>query len=110
MTSLLAFVGAAVLEIAGCFAFWSWLKLDKSALWLIPGVIALAGFAYLLTLVDAAFAGRAYAAYGGIYIALALIWGWMIEGQKPDQWDLTGAAICLAGMAVILFGPRSFSA
>ena len=110
MTSLLAFVGAAVLEIAGCFAFWSWLKLDKSALWLIFGVIALAGFAYLLTLVDAAFAGRAYAAYGGIYIALALIWGWMIEGQKPDQWDLTGAAICLAGMAVILFGPRSFSA
>ncbi len=106
MNSLLAFVGAAVLEIAGCFAFWSWLKLDKSALWLIPGMIALAGFAWLLTLVDAAFAGRAYAAYGGVYIAAALAWGWMIEGQRPDTWDLTGAAICLVGMAVILFGPR----
>ena len=110
MSSLLAFTGAACLEIAGCFAFWSWLKLDKSALWLIPGLIALAGFAYLLTLVNAAFAGRAYAAYGGIYIAAALAWGWMIEGQRPDSWDLTGAAICLLGMAVILFGPRSLSA
>jgi small multidrug resistance family-3 protein len=109
MTSLAAFIGAAVLEIAGCFAFWSWLKLGKSALWLIPGVIALGGFAYLLTLVDAAFAGRAYAAYGGIYIAAALVWGWMIEGQRPDTWDLTGAAICLVGMAVILFGPRSLA-
>jgi len=109
VTSLAAFIGAAVLEIAGCFAFWSWLKLGKSALWLIPGVIALAGFAYLLTLVDAAFAGRAYAAYGGIYVAAALVWGWMIEGQRPDTWDLTGAAICLVGMAVILFGPRSLT-
>ena len=110
MTSLLAFAGAAVLEIAGCFAFWSWLRLDKPALWLIPGIIALAGFAYLLTLVDAGFAGRAYAAYGGIYIAAALVWGWVIEGHRPDTWDLTGAAICLVGMAVILFGPRSLSA
>jgi small multidrug resistance family-3 protein len=109
MNSLLAFAGAAVLEIAGCFAFWSWLKLDRSALWLVPGLLALAGFAYLLTLVDAAFAGRAYAAYGGIYIAAALLWGWMIEGQRPDTWDLTGAAICLVGMAVILFAPRPLS-
>ncbi len=107
MTSLLAFVGAAVLEIAGCFAFWSWLRLGKSALWLVPGVIALVGFAWLLTIVESPFAGRAYAAYGGIYIAAALIWGWMIEGQKPDQCDLTGAALCLVGMAVILFAPRS---
>ncbi len=109
MTSLAAFAGAAVLEIAGCFAFWSWLRLDKSALWLVPGLIALAGFAYLLTLVDAAFAGRAYAAYGGVYISAALVWGWMIEGQRPDQWDLSGAAICLVGMAVILFAPRSLA-
>ena len=106
MTALV-YVSAALAEIAGCFAFWSWLKLGKSALWLIPGMVALAGFAYLLTLADAAFAGRAYAAYGGIYIAAALIWGWMIEGQKPDQWDLTGAAICLVGMAAILFAPRA---
>ena len=109
MNSLLAFVGAAVLEIAGCFAFWSWLRLDKSVLWLAPGIIARAGFAWLLTLVDSPFAGRAYAAYGGIYIAAALVWGWAMEGQKPDQWDIAGAALCLAGMAVILFAPRSLA-
>src|SRR5688572_14303424 len=110
MTSLLAFLGAALMEIAGCFAFWAWLKLDKSALWLIPGIAALALFAYLLTLVESSFAGRAYAAYGGIYIASALAWGWLVERQRPDQWDLIGAAICLVGMAVILFGPRSVAA
>jgi small multidrug resistance family-3 protein len=110
MTSILAFVGAAVMEIAGCFAFWAWLKLDKSALWLIPGVAALALFAYLLTLVESPVAGRAYAAYGGVYIASALAWGWLVERQRPDQWDLIGAAICLVGMAVILFGPRAMQA
>jgi small multidrug resistance family-3 protein len=110
MTSLLAFLGAALMEIAGCFAFWAWLKLDKSALWLIPGIAALALFAYLLTLVESPFAGRAYAAYGGVYIASALAWGWLVERQRPDQWDLIGAAICLVGMAVILFGPRAMQA
>ena len=67
-------------------------------------------FAWLLTLVEAAFAGRAYAAYGGIYIACALAWGWMVEGYRPDQWDVIGAAICLVGMAVILFAPRAMQA
>ena len=110
MTSILAFLGAAAMEIAGCFAFWAWLKLDKSALWLIPGIAALALFAYLLTLVESPFAGRAYAAYGGVYIASALAWGWLVERQRPDQWDLIGAAVCLVGMAVILFGPRSVAA
>ena len=107
--SLAAFAAAALFEIAGCFAFWAWLKLGKSALWLIPGLIALALFAYLLTLVESPFAGRAYAAYGGIYIAAALIWGWLVEGHAPDRWDLIGAAICLTGMAVILFAPRTMA-
>jgi small multidrug resistance family-3 protein len=93
-------------EIAGCFAFWAWLKLDKSAWWLLPGTAALALFAYLLTLIDAEHAGRAYAAYGGVYITAALFWLWIIEGTIPDRWDLLGATICLAGAAVILFGPR----
>lgn len=110
MKTVVVYIGAAIAEIAGCFAFWGWLRLGKPVWWLLPGLLSLIAFAYLLTLVETSAAGRAYAAYGGIYIALALIWGWMIEGQKPDQWDLTGAAICLAGMAVILFGPRSFSA
>jgi len=104
--SLLAFVGAAVAEIAGCFAFWAWLRLGKSPLWLIPGLASLALFAYLLTLVDAEHAGRSYAAYGGVYIASALVWLWLVEGVRPDRWDMVGAAICLVGAGVILLGPR----
>lgn len=105
--SLIAFLGAAVAEIAGCYAFWAWLRLGKSPFWLISGVASLALFAYLLTLVDAEHAGRSYAAYGGIYIAAALVWLWLAEGVRPDRWDLIGAAICLVGAGVILLGPRA---
>jgi small multidrug resistance family-3 protein len=94
-------------EIAGCFAFWAWLRLDKSIRWIVPGVASLAVFAYLLTLVDAGHAGRAYAAYGGVYIAVSILWLWIIEGAKPNRWDLIGAAVCLGGAAIILFGPRA---
>jgi small multidrug resistance family-3 protein len=74
--------------------------------WLIPGVASLALFAYLLTFVESSAAGRAYAAYGGVYIAASLFWLWAVEGLRPDRWDVTGAAVCLAGAAIILFGPR----
>ncbi len=110
MVSIAAMIGAAIAEIAGCFAFWAWLKLGKSALWLIPGMASLAVFAYLLTLIEVSAAGRAYAAYGGVYVAAALVWLWWIEGTRPDRWDTIGAAICLAGMALILFGPRPAAA
>jgi small multidrug resistance family-3 protein len=102
-----AYVGAALAEIAGCYSFWAWLRLGKSPLWLLPGLVSLALFAWLLTLVDTAAAGRAYAAYGGIYIAMSLLWLWSVEGTRPDRWDVTGAAICLIGAGVILLGPRS---
>lgn len=102
----LAYIGAALAEIAGCFAFWAWLKLGKSAWWLLPGIAALCLFAYLLTLVDTEYAGRTFAAYGGVYIASAVLWLWWIEGARPDRWDLLGAATCLAGTAIILLGPR----
>lgn len=105
--SAIAYIGAAIAEIAGCFAFWAWLKLDRSIWWLLPGLAALTLFAYLLTLIDAEHAGRAYAAYGGVYITAALFWLWIIEGAKPDRWDLLGALICLIGAGVILFGPRT---
>lgn len=105
MTAL-AYVGAALAEIAGCFAFWAWLRLDRSPWWLIPGVASLCLFAYLLTLVEAEHAGRTYAAYGGVYILSALGWLWIAEGVKPDRWDVVGASICLAGAAIILWGPR----
>ncbi|WP_157216626.1 YnfA family protein [Flavisphingomonas formosensis] len=100
------YVSAALAEIAGCFAFWAWLRLGKSALWLIPGGASLALFAWLLTLVDSDQAGRAYAAYGGIYICSALLWLWVAEGVRPDRWDLAGAALCLMGAAVILLAPH----
>lgn len=73
----------------------------------MPGALSLLLFAYLLTRVDIGYAGRTYAAYGGIYIAAALVWLWLVEVAKPDRWDLMGAAICLTGAAVIVFGPRS---
>lgn len=105
--SLLAYVGAAVAEIAGCFAFWAWLRLDKPAWLLVPGVASLIVFAYLLTLVPVDSAGRAYAAYGGIYIVASLFWLRLIENVRPDRWDLLGAVVCLAGAGIILFGPRA---
>ncbi|MFP5449890.1 MAG: YnfA family protein [Alphaproteobacteria bacterium] len=103
---LLTYVGAALAEIAGCFAFWAWLRQGQSILWLIPGMVALALFAWLLTLADVEHAGRTYAAYGGVYIASALAWLWAVDGVRPDRWDMVGLLVCLIGAAIILFGPR----
>lgn len=107
MPTVAAYIGAAIAEIAGCYAFWAWLRLDKPVWWLIPGMASLAVFAWLLTLVDSAAAGRAFAAYGGVYIASSLGWLWLVEGARPDRWDVIGGAICLVGAAVILAGPRA---
>ena len=106
MTTYFVYLGAAFAEIAGCFAFWAWLRMGKSVWWLGPGVAALVLFAYLLTLVDTEHAGRAYAAYGGIYILCAVGWLWLADGASPDRWDIVGVAVCLIGSAIILFGPR----
>jgi small multidrug resistance family-3 protein len=103
----LIFAAAAVCEIAGCFAFWAWLRMGKSALWAAPGTVSLALFAWLLTLAHSDAAGRAYAAYGGIYIAASITWLWLAEGTRPDRFDLAGAAVCLVGTAIILFPARS---
>lgn len=103
---LVAFLGAAITEIAGCFAFWAWWKQGQSIWWLVPGMISLALFAYFLALIDAEHAGRSFASYGGVYIVAALFWLWLAEGVRPDRWDVIGATLCLVGAAVILFGPR----
>jgi len=105
MSSALWFPLAALLEIAGCFAFWAWLRLDKSALWLIPGMLALAGFAWALTQIETSFAGRAYAAYGGVYIVSSLLWGALVEKQTPSLLDVGGALVCLVGATLIFAGP-----
>jgi small multidrug resistance family-3 protein len=106
LQTISAYIGAAIAEIAGCYAFWAWLKLDKSIWWLVPGLVLLALFAYLLTLIDSAAAGRVYASYGGVYITASLTWLWLIEGIRPDRWDLSGVIICLVGATVIIAGPR----
>ena len=105
--ALLLYIAAALAEIAGCFSFWAWARLGRSVLWLAPGMLSLAAFAWVLTRIDAEFAGRAYAAYGGVYIAASLGWLWVVEGSRPDCWDLAGTALCLTGTAVILLGPRN---
>ncbi|SDC80018.1 YnfA family protein [Belnapia rosea] len=105
MIAPLAYPAAALAEIAGCFAFWSVLRLGASPWWLGAGMASLALFAWLLTLVETGAAGRAFAAYGGVYIAASLGWMWLVEGEAPDGRDLAGAALCLAGAGVILLRP-----
>ncbi|MDG3040854.1 YnfA family protein [Roseicyclus marinus] len=107
MQTAIAFVIAALAEIAGCFAFWAWLRLGYSAWWLVPGLAALIAFAVALTFAQSEAAGRAFAAYGGVYILAALGWLWLVEGLRPDRWDALGGALCLAGCLVILLGPRA---
>ena len=106
MRTLFFYIVAALAEIGGCFTFWMWWRLGHSAWWLAPGLAALALFAWALAQVESTMAGRAFAAYGGIYITAALGWLWVVEGVRPDRWDVLGVALCLLGAAVILFAPR----
>lgn len=106
LSNTLIFVGSAIAEIAGCFAFWAWARQGKTILWLAPGLVGLITFAYLLTLVPSDYAGRSYAAYGGVYIAASLLWLWLAEGQKPDAWDLTGGSMAIFAALIVLFAPR----
>lgn len=109
MTTAIVYILAAIAEIAGCFSFWAWLRLDKSPVWIAPGMVSLAAFAWLLTRVDSDAAGRAYAAYGAVYICASLGWLWAVEGTHPDRWDAIGALVCLVGAGIILFAPRSLA-
>jgi len=100
------FVFTAIAEIDGCYLPYLWLKRNGSAWLLLPALASLALFAWLLTLHPTA-AGRVYAAYGGVYIGVAILWLWFVDGQRPTSWDFTGAAVALVGMAIIMLGPRS---
>ena len=109
MTALAIYGLAALGEIAGCFAFWAWLRLGRSAAWTLPGMLSLVAFAFLLTRIDVSLASRVFAAYGGVYIAASLLWLWAVEGMRPDAWDSIGAALSIAGAAVILISHRATS-
>jgi len=106
MNTLLLFVLTAVAEIVGCYLPWLWLRKDGSAWLLLPAAASLALFAWLLTLHPTA-SGRVYAGYGGVYIGTALMWLWLVDGIRPSRWDLLGVGLCLAGMMVIMFAPRT---
>ena len=104
--TLLLFAATAVAEILGCYLPWLWLRQGHSAWLLLPAAASLAAFVWLLTLHPDA-SGRVYAAYGGVYVATALVWLWLVDGIQPTRWDLVGAAVALAGMAIIAFAPRA---
>jgi len=99
------FVVTAIAEIVGCYLPYLWLRRNGSPWLLLPAILSLALFAWLLTLHPTA-AGRIYAAYGGVYVAVAIMWLWLVDGYRPTAWDLIGAAISVMGMAIIMIGPR----
>lgn len=100
------FLFTALAEIAGCYLPYLWLREGKSIALLIPAALSLGLFAWLLTLHPTA-AGRVYAAYGGVYITVAILWLWLVDGIRPSYWDMLGSLVALAGMAIILFAPRT---
>ena len=99
------FVITALAEITGCYLPYLWLRHGASAWLLVPASVSLAVFVWLLSLHHTA-AGRTYAAYGSVYVAVAVCWLWMVDGVRPDRWDLLGAAVALLGMSIMMFGPR----
>jgi len=100
------FMATAVAEIVGCYLPWLWLKEGRSAWLLVPAAASLALFAWLLTLHPTA-AGRVYAAYGGVYIGVAIVWLWLVDGVRPSSTDWLGLAVCLVGVAIIMGGARA---
>jgi small multidrug resistance family-3 protein len=99
------FVVTALAEIVGCFLPYLWLRKEKPIWLLAPAAVALTAFAWLLSLHPTA-AGRTYAPYGGVYVSVAVVWLWLVDGQRPDRWDVIGALVSLLGMAIIAFAPR----
>ena len=105
VTTLALFLATALAEILGCYLPWLWLKKGGSVWLLLPAAVSLAAFAWLLTLHEAA-SGRVYAAYGGMYISVAILWLWTVDGIRPSAWDVAGVVVTLAGMSIIAFQPK----
>jgi small multidrug resistance family-3 protein len=105
LKTIALFLATAVAEIVGCYLPYLWLRKEAPVWLLLPAAGSLALFAWLLTLHPAA-AGRVYAAYGGVYVSVAIIWLWVVDAVRPSPWDWLGVAVCLCGMAIIMFAPR----
>ncbi|WP_440223907.1 YnfA family protein [Dokdonella sp. MW10] len=108
LRTTLLFVATAVAEIVGCYLPYLWLRKGAGAWVLLPAALALAAFVWLLSLHPQVAPGRVYAAYGGIYVAVALAWLWLIDSVRPSPWDLAGVAVILIGAGIIVFAPRQF--
>lgn len=106
LKTLALFVLTAFAEIIGCYLPYLWLKQGKSVWLLVPAAISLAAFSWLLTL-HPNVAGRVYAAYGGVYISVAILWLWQVDGVRPTTWDLVGSLVALIGMAIIILAPQT---
>ena len=107
LRSLVLFAVAALAEIGGAWLIWQGVREHRGALWVGAGVIALGLYGFVATLQPDAHFGRILAAYGGIFVAGSLAWGVVVDGFQPDRWDVVGAAICLVGVAVIMYAPRA---
>ena len=106
LKTIALFFITAIAEMVGCYLPYLWLQENKSAWLLVPAAISLALFAWLLSLHPTA-SGRVYAAYGGVYIFVAILWLWFVDGIRPTPWDMAGASVALVGMAIIMFAPRN---
>ncbi|GAA4237420.1 YnfA family protein [Streptosporangium album] len=106
MRSLVLFVVAALAEIGGAWLIWQGVREHRGAWWIGAGIVALGLYGFVATLQPDAGFGRILAAYGGVFVAGSLAWGMVADGFRPDRWDLAGAAICLIGVAVIMYAPR----
>ena len=107
LRSMLLFVAAAGLEIGGAWLVWQGIREHRGWVWVGFGVIALGLYGAVATLQPDASFGRILAAYGGVFVAGSLQWGVVVDGFRPDRWDVTGALVCLVGVALIMYGPRS---
>lgn len=107
MKSIVLFVLAALFEIGGAWLIWQGIREHRGLIWVGAGVLALGIYGFVATLQPDAEFGRILAAYGGVFVAGSLAWGMVADGYRPDRWDLAGAGVCLAGVGLIMYAPRS---
>jgi small multidrug resistance family-3 protein len=106
LRSIALFLLAALAEIGGAWLVWQGVREQRGAAWVIAGVLALGAYGFVATLQPDAHFGRILAAYGGVFVAGSLVWGMVVDGFRPDRFDYLGAAVCLVGVALVMYAPR----